>query len=146
MPGEEPGGLFELIESGVPDADTSKRMAAEAKAFKQAGTEGKFAVDPEHGKHLVKQINKALDRLSDVHFDNRQLEQALKLGASPDGKRVSDFFQWAAGSDEGCLGWAHELGRQALIDTRDGVQACMKHYRAAEQDAEDRMRGANHDV
>lgn len=142
MPGE-PESMSELAAGGVSDPQQAAKLAEQAKAFKQAGQAGKFAIDPEHGKHLIKKLNHALNRLSGQQHmvDSRVVQFRLPLGTSPDGEAVANFFEYVTGGGEGCKQWAHKVGRQALIDARDGVEACMKHYRAAEQDAEDRMRG-----
>lgn len=137
--------LWDAIESPF-SADAVEAKSREANAFKQAASEGKVAIDPEYGNHLVTKLDEVLHAHGRHRHVVATLRQAPKLGTSPDGVIVANFHRDAAVGDDRSLESAYTALRQVIIDTQDAVRECMKHYRAADEEARDNLRRIDSDA
>ena len=112
-----------------------RTMTANMQSLKQAAESGGFAISPEGAKAYVDAIKAAQLSLTDIDSKLFVVQQATKLGTSPDGQALSGYNLESAVGGAGTTGIVPVIDqlKQALEDARLAMEKAVENYQAIDE-------------
>ncbi|MEU5691367.1 hypothetical protein [Actinosynnema sp. NPDC020468] len=106
-------------------------MTADMRGLKQAADSGSFAISEAGAQAYVKAIGDALSDLRKMESSLIDLQQATKLGTSPDAVSMSRYNVESANGGAGTTGIVPAVNqlRDALLDAQAAMQKAVENYR-----------------